>query len=139
MASIRPVRFGVIGCGNISNAYFSATKKFPVLQIAAVADIDPLRAKAKAEEHGVAKALTPAELLADREIEVVINLTIPAAHYLGLQGDLRGRASTFMSRSRFRSRGSRARNWSNWRGRKACVWARLPTRFWAVGIRPAAN
>lgn len=79
--SVRPVKFGVIGCGNISNAYFNATKKFPVLQIAACADIDIARAKAKAEEHNVPKACSPEELLADSEIEVVINLTIPNAHY----------------------------------------------------------
>jgi predicted dehydrogenase len=75
------VKFGIIGCGNISNAYFNATKKFPILQIAAVADIDLARAQAKAEEHGVSKALSPEQLLADPEIEVVINLTIPNAHY----------------------------------------------------------
>jgi predicted dehydrogenase len=81
MSSIRPVKFGVIGCGNISNAYFSATKKFPILEIAACADLDLARAQAKAEEHGVARACTPEELLADPEIEVVINLTIPMAHH----------------------------------------------------------
>jgi predicted dehydrogenase len=37
-------------------------------------------AKAKAEEHK-AKACTVEELLADPSIEIIINLTIPAAHY----------------------------------------------------------
>lgn len=74
-------KFGIIGCGNISNAYFGATKTYPVLEIAACADLDLSRAQAKAEEHGVAKAYTPEELLADPEIEIVVNLTIPAAHH----------------------------------------------------------
>src|SRR5262249_11857130 len=79
--SVRPVNFGIIGCGNISNAYFSATKRFPVLNIVACADIDLARAEAKAKEHNVPKACSPEELLADPEIEIVINLTIPTAHY----------------------------------------------------------
>ena len=76
-----PVKFGVIGCGKISDAYFNATKKFPILDIAACADLDMARAQEKAEQHGVPKALTPDALIADPEIEIIINLTIPAAHY----------------------------------------------------------
>ena len=77
----RPVTFGIIGCGNISNAYLNATKRFPIMQVKAVADIVLERAVAKAEEHSVPKACTPDELLADSDIEVVINLTIPSAHH----------------------------------------------------------
>jgi predicted dehydrogenase len=76
-----PTKFGIIGCGNISNAYFNATKRFPVLQVAACADLDIERARAKAEEHGVPKACSPEELLADPDVEIVINLTIPNAHH----------------------------------------------------------
>lgn len=77
----QPVKFGVIGCGAISDAYFNATKRFPILQMAACADLMVERAQAKAEQHGVPKACTPEELIADPEIEIVINLTIPKAHY----------------------------------------------------------
>ncbi len=76
-----PVKVGIIGCGNISGIYFQAGKKFSILDIAACADLDLSRAQAKAEEHGVPKACTPDELLADPEIEIVLNLTIPNAHY----------------------------------------------------------
>ena len=78
---MRPVKVGIIGCGNISGIYFKAGKTFSVLDIAACADLDVERAKARAEEHGVPKACTPDELLADPEIEIVVNLTIPNAHY----------------------------------------------------------
>ncbi|GAB4461308.1 MAG: Gfo/Idh/MocA family oxidoreductase [Armatimonadaceae bacterium] len=81
MSSIKPVKFGVIGCGKISDAYFNATKRFPILEVAACADLVVERAKEKAEQHGIPKAGTPDEILADPEIEIVINLTIPAAHY----------------------------------------------------------
>lgn len=80
-AALRPVKFGIIGCGAISDAYFNATKKFPILEVAACADLMVERAREKAEKHGVQKATTPDELLADPEIEIVINLTIPKAHY----------------------------------------------------------
>lgn len=78
--SARPVKIGVIGCGNISGIYFQAGKTFRILDIVACADLDMSRAKAKAEEFG-ARACTVQELLADPDIEIVVNLTIPNAHY----------------------------------------------------------
>ncbi|HEY0257131.1 MAG TPA: Gfo/Idh/MocA family oxidoreductase [Candidatus Methylacidiphilales bacterium] len=76
-----PLRVGVIGCGAISNAYFKGLSPFSDLaQITACADLDLDRAKAKAAEHGVAKAYSVRELLADPEVDAVLNLTIPAAH-----------------------------------------------------------
>ena len=72
-------KVGIIGCGNISGIYLQADKKFPILQTIACADLDTARAKAKAEEYGI-KAYSVDELLADPEIDIVINLTIPAAH-----------------------------------------------------------
>lgn len=75
------MRVGLIGCGNISNAYFEGIKPFTdVVKITACSDLDLARAQAKASEHGVAKACTVAELLADPDIDTVLNLTIPAAH-----------------------------------------------------------
>lgn len=76
-----PVNIGVIGCGNISNIYFETGKKMDILNIVACADLDLARAEAKAKEHGIPQALTPEALLADPNIQIVINLTIPAAHY----------------------------------------------------------
>lgn len=76
-----PAKVGIVGCGNISNIYLEAGKKFDILDIVAVSDLDLARAQAKAEEHGIAKAVSVDELLADPEIEIVINLTVPGAHY----------------------------------------------------------
>ena len=78
---MQPVKIGIVGCGNISGIYFQAGKTFDILNIAACADLDLTRARAKAEEHGVPKACTVEELLADPEIQIVVNLTIPNAHY----------------------------------------------------------
>ena len=77
---MRTTKIGVIGCGNISGAYFKAGLTFKNLEIAACADLDLARAKAKAEEFKIPKACTVQELLADKEIEIVVNLTIPKAH-----------------------------------------------------------
>ncbi|OXM82572.1 Gfo/Idh/MocA family protein [Paenibacillus rigui] len=73
------VKVGIIGCGTISPIYFEAGQKFDILDIVACADLDFARAQERAEQYGV-KACTVDELLADKEIEIVINLTIPKAH-----------------------------------------------------------
>jgi len=76
-----PLRVGIIGCGNISNAYFQHSKPFgDLIKIKACADMDLSRAQAKAAEHGLSKAYSVKELLTDPEIDMVLNLTIPAAH-----------------------------------------------------------
>jgi predicted dehydrogenase len=77
---------GIIGCGNISGAYFKVLKNFNQVRIAACADMDVARAQAKAKEFGVAKGCSVDELLADTSIDIVINLTVPQAHVpVGLQ------------------------------------------------------
>ncbi len=74
------VKVGVIGCGNISPAYFKGMRPFDILEVVACADIVSDRAKARAEEFMVPRACSVDELLADPEIGLVLNLTIPAAH-----------------------------------------------------------
>jgi predicted dehydrogenase len=79
--SLSPLRVGVVGCGAISNAYFDGLKPFAsYAKITACSDLDLDRARKKAAEHGVAKAYSVQELLADPEIDAVLNLTIPAVH-----------------------------------------------------------
>lgn len=80
MATENKVNVGIIGTGNISSIYLESPKKFEILNIVAVADIDLGRAQAQADKYGVPKACSPDELLADPSIEIVINLTIPMAH-----------------------------------------------------------
>lgn len=76
----KKARIGIIGAGVISGIYLEAPKKFDILENAAIADIDLPRAQAKAEQYGVPKACSVEELLADPNIDIVINLTIPAVH-----------------------------------------------------------
>ena len=77
--SEQPVGVGIIGCGVISGAYLQAAQWFPQLEIRALADLDPAAAEARGEEFGIG-ALPVEALLAQDEIEIVLNLTIPQAH-----------------------------------------------------------
>jgi predicted dehydrogenase len=81
-----PVGVGVIGAGVISTQYLENLTKFPDLAVRFIADLDVDRARAQADAFGVADSGTVAELLRRDDIEIVVNLTIPAAHVeVGLQ------------------------------------------------------
>ena len=71
---------GIIGCGNISTAYLELAPLFRGFDILAVADLNIDAAKAQAEAFDV-RAQTVDELLANDDLDVVVNLTIPAAHF----------------------------------------------------------
>lgn len=73
------VGIGIIGLGNISAAYLKASKDFPVLDIRAVADMNPAAAKAKADEFGL-NAVDLDAIFTDPSIDIILNLTIPKAH-----------------------------------------------------------
>jgi len=80
------VGVGIIGAGVISQQYLDNLTTFPDLEVRFIADIALDRAQAQAEKYGVASFGTVEELLARDDIEIVVNLTIPAAHVpVGLQ------------------------------------------------------
>lgn len=76
---MNPVKVAIIGCGNISRRYVEGCRRFDILDLVGCADLFPERAQAMAQEAGI-RAYTIDEVLADPEIEIIINLTIPAAH-----------------------------------------------------------
>ncbi|MEV4313155.1 Gfo/Idh/MocA family oxidoreductase [Actinocrispum sp. NPDC049592] len=75
-----PVGVGLIGAGTISDTYLENLTSFPDVQVRFVADLDTGRAAAQAAKFNVPRSGTGAELLADEDLELVVNLTIPAAH-----------------------------------------------------------
>ena len=79
---------GIIGCGNISTTYLRFAPIFKGLAVRAVADANPAAATARAAEFGT-RALSVEDLLADPSIDVVINLTVPDAHFAVSQAILR--------------------------------------------------
>ncbi|MBQ9918345.1 MAG: Gfo/Idh/MocA family oxidoreductase [Microbacterium sp.] len=76
----RPLGVGVIGAGVISQTYLENLTSFPDVNVVAVGDLLPDRARAKADEHGVAAAGTPDDVLSNPEVDLVVNLTIPQVH-----------------------------------------------------------
>src|SRR6516165_9043138 len=76
---MQPVGIGVIGCGNISSAYLTAARKFPILNLIALSDANPAAAESRAAEFGVPPRPVDA-LLADPAVEIILNLTVPKAH-----------------------------------------------------------
>jgi len=77
---MKKMKVGIIGCGNISGIYAEAGKKFRNIEIAACADLDYSRAQALAEKHGIPSPMLVGQLLASADVELVINLTVPAVH-----------------------------------------------------------
>ncbi|MCD6405127.1 MAG: Gfo/Idh/MocA family oxidoreductase [Planctomycetes bacterium] len=79
--AVRKVKVGVIGCGNICAIYLKNMQGlFEILDVVACADLVMEKAEAAAAEYEGVRAVTADKLLADDEIEIVVNLTIPAAH-----------------------------------------------------------
>src|SRR5579863_7074217 len=74
------VRVGVIGCGAISGRYIQTSRMFPILDVVACADLNRAAAEKKAAEFSIPRVLGVEELVADKSIDVVLNLTIPKAH-----------------------------------------------------------
>ena len=78
--SVTKTKIGFIGCGNISDVYVRVTRSFDTLEVVACADRHIERATALAGKYGVPKACLPEAVLADPEIQIVVNLTPPGAH-----------------------------------------------------------
>ena len=73
-------KVGLIGCGHIAETHFRAHKYFNNFKIIKCADIKDNASKKCANIYGI-KALSVKKLLEDKEIEIILNLTIPKAHY----------------------------------------------------------
>ena len=76
----QPVNVGIIGCGAIIAQYLANFRRLEDVNLVAVADLDPARAQAVADSYDGVRALTVDALLAADDVELVLNLTIPAAH-----------------------------------------------------------
>jgi predicted dehydrogenase len=79
MNQVSKRQVGIIGCGNIFDAYARGLARSEATTLVACADVDPLRSKLAAEKYGL-RDLDVDALLADPEIEIVVNLTPPQFH-----------------------------------------------------------
>lgn len=71
---------GILGAGVISTTYLKFVPLFKGLEVRAVADIIPEAAENRAKEFDTV-AQTPDQLLANSDVDIVVNLTIPEVHY----------------------------------------------------------
>jgi predicted dehydrogenase len=78
--TLKPLRIGVMGAGNISRAYLGTLTSLSNVAVTAVADLAGDRATAAAATVDGARALPVGGLLAADDVDLVLNLTIPAAH-----------------------------------------------------------
>jgi predicted dehydrogenase len=78
---VRPLGLGIVGTGNIAGGYARDAATHPEVRVVAATDLDPARAAAFAAEHGCRAHPTLDDLLADEEVDIVVNLTIHNAHF----------------------------------------------------------
>ncbi|MDV2977897.1 UNVERIFIED_CONTAM: Gfo/Idh/MocA family oxidoreductase [Actinomycetes bacterium ARC8] len=76
----QPMGVGIVGAGTISDQYLENLTAFPDLAVRFIADLDTQRAASQARKWSVEASGTYAELLARDDIQIVVNLTIPAVH-----------------------------------------------------------
>jgi predicted dehydrogenase len=75
------LRVGVVGCGNIVEQYLTTLPHLENVRLVAAADLDPARAQGVAARVAGARALSVDDLIADPDVDLVLNLTIPAVHH----------------------------------------------------------
>ncbi|KRE69148.1 Gfo/Idh/MocA family protein [Arthrobacter sp. Soil762] len=75
-----PVGVAVIGAGNISKQYLDNLTAFPDLKVLVIADLFEEAAEARAKEYGIPEFGSPELALNHPDVEIIVNLTIPAAH-----------------------------------------------------------
>ena len=73
-------KVGLIGCGHIAETYFRAHKYFNNFKIIKCADVNHFAAERCASIYKI-EALSVKNLLEDKEIEIILNLTVPKAHF----------------------------------------------------------
>lgn len=81
---MKPFKVGVLGIGDISDVYISNLKTYDIVSVVGCAGRDLEKSRRKAEAHGLPKAYgTAAELISDPNIDIVLNLTLPASRHAG--------------------------------------------------------
>jgi len=74
------LKVGLVGCGHIAETYFRSQKYFNNIEIISCADINAEASKKCAQVYYI-EAKEVDDLLADKKINIVLNLTTPQAHY----------------------------------------------------------
>jgi predicted dehydrogenase len=75
------MRIAMVGCGFVADLYMKTLPLHPELTLAGVHDRDAARAERFGRFHEARVYATLGELLGDRDVQIVLNLTNPRSHY----------------------------------------------------------
>ncbi|MEN9521082.1 MAG: hypothetical protein RLZZ381_3670 [Cyanobacteriota bacterium] len=81
MSNINIINIAIIGCGFVADYYLTTLKNYPELKITGVYDLDLARSQDFAQHYGLNVYQSLDELLSDREVQLVVNLTNPKSHF----------------------------------------------------------
>jgi predicted dehydrogenase len=76
----QPLKIGVVGLGGISQAYLRTLQRLLEVEVTALADLDRARAESALASAPGARVLSVPDLVASGDVDLVLNLTVPAAH-----------------------------------------------------------
>ena len=82
MAKMKKVKTAVVGCGVISEIYLTnMSSKFEILEVVGCCDIIKEKMERRANQFGI-KQMAIEDILNDKSIELVLNITDPVNHHL---------------------------------------------------------
>jgi hypothetical protein len=113
-------RIGIVGTGAIFPIYARGLAWYGDLPIVRVADVAVERAREQAAAHGIPAAGTVEDVLADPEVDVVVNITPPTAHFPVTRDALAAGKHVYVEKPPPPHPSSRARTSSRPRRRAAC-------------------
>ena len=96
MSELKPAKVGVVGCGNISDIYLTNSAWLDMIEIKGVTDLRKEMANAQAEKYDIPTVYDSLEsMLADDEIEIILNITQPNAHAVVAQAAVEAGKSVY--------------------------------------------
>jgi NADH/NAD ratio-sensing transcriptional regulator Rex len=134
----KPVSIGVIGAGTISDTYLENLTNFADTEVLAIGDLFPEAAREKAAKYEVPDAGDVATVLDHPDVEIVVNLTIPAAHAEVATQVIKA-ASTSGTRNLWPLIASAGEACSVTPRKLGCWLAVHRIRSWVLGFRPPAG
>ena len=88
MNTVQKVKTAIVGCGGISDIFFkNFTERFEIIDLVCCCSRGRASADRKAQQYGI-ESSTLEEILADPEIELIVNLTPPGEHYATIKAAL---------------------------------------------------
>jgi predicted dehydrogenase len=75
------MRIAFVGCGYVADFYMATLANFPELELLGVMDRNQVRACRFAKFHRVTRYAALDDVLRDRRVDLVVNLTNPDSHY----------------------------------------------------------